>query len=327
MIKTKNIITIPLNTDNILKYITEEEIFRKYILHDFEIDSEVFSAPYRVDKNPSFGIYYNKHLNRLMFKDLSTNQGGDCFTYVSKIFNCSLWQACIKINNDFKLGLGSSMFNKELLPVSNTEIKEKLRKDIKVIYQDFTEIDINYWNQYSISLDTLKFYNVSSCYEYYVNNEFRRRYTKNYPMYAYHFPRTNNYKIYIPNGNKFEKWSTNANNDWDVQGYDQLPEIGDLIFITKSMKDCMVLYELGYSAVATHGEAHYFNPDFIRHLRDRFKRLILFYDNDEAGHICADKISKEYNIETFFTNTIDKDISDYVRNKGKNEGKILLQNI
>lgn len=328
MLSTKDIKTIPLNRENILKYVTEEQIFRKYIPHDFEINTETFHAPYRVDKRPSFGIYYNTHFNKLMFKDLSTKDGGDCFKYVSKIFNCNLWQACIRINEDFNLKLGINTKPNKLIEINDSYKKERIRKEITIKEQEFTDIDINYWKQYSISLDTLKLYNIHSCYEFYVNNEFRRRYTKNYPIYAYYFPRTNNYKIYIPNANKYEKWFTNASNDWDIQGYDQLPETGELIFITKSMKDCMVLYELGYNAVATHGEAHWFNPDFIRHLRDRFKKLIIFYDEDEAGHLCANKISEEYNIEKFFTNDIhNKDISDYVRNRGKEEARILLQNI
>ena len=105
--------------------------------------------------------------------------------------------------------------------------------------------------QFPISLSREVKFNVFSVKNLYINKELKRVYTKNYPIYAYYFPRTGNYKIYIPNENKWNKWDTNANNDWDIQGYDQLPEKGETVYITKSMKDCMVMYELGLNAVAT----------------------------------------------------------------------------
>ena len=71
MISTKNNTYLPLSKDNILKYISDEDIFRKYIKYNFKID-EIFSAPYRIDDHPSFGIYWNSHYQKLMFKDLSS---------------------------------------------------------------------------------------------------------------------------------------------------------------------------------------------------------------------------------------------------------------
>jgi 5S rRNA maturation endonuclease (ribonuclease M5) len=330
MISTKNINTLPLNTNNILKFINDEDIFRKYINHDFKI-GEVFSAEYRDDKKPSFGIYWNDHTNKLMYKDLSKKYGGDCFSYVQLIYKCDFWKALEIINSDFKLGLGGKKL--ELSPTINYEKKEyvKHRKKISIVKQDYTEIDKEYWGEHGITIETLKKYNVFSCQSYSVDNELRRVYVRDYPIYAYYFPRTGNYKIYIPTEKSGLKWATNANNDWDIQGYDQLDNWnGGYIFITKSLKDVMCLYELGFTSVATHAEGHYFNPDFIRHLKERFKNVIIFYDNDESGKICAKKMAEEYKLNTFFlpdyyyNKDQIKDISGLVKFYGKKTGREMV---
>ena len=332
MISTKNINALPLTKENILKFITEEDIFRKYIKHNFKI-GEIFSAEYRVDNKPSFGIYYNQYKNKLMFNDLGkTKESGDCFKYVRLANNnCTYMQALSVINKDFKLGLGGGIYNKDINSTIVNKIEyQRNRKQIDILKQDFTEIDRQYWSSYSISIETLMKYNVFSCKCFSIDGKLVRYYTDNYPIYAYYFPRTNNYKLYIPNEKSAYKWITNANNDWDIQGYDQLPKNGDLLYITKSLKDVMCLYELGYNAVATHGESQYFNPDFIRHLNGRFKRLILFYDNDEAGKIFGSKIGLKFNLEQFYIpdeyylKEDVKDISDFIKKYGKEEARRIM---
>lgn len=331
MISTKHINTLQLSTQNILKFITDEQIFRRYIPYEFEVN-EIFSAPYRTDRNPSFGVYYNIHLDKLMYKDLSTKEGGDCFKYVMKHVynNCTLWEACQQINKDFNLGFGSNGYSVERLKDKNSNyniIKEYKKKKIEFTKQEYTKIDIEYWSKYGITIDTLIKYNVYSCKCIYIENELRRCYVDNYPIYAYYFPRTGNCKIYIPTALKYEKWLTNANNDKDIMGYDQLPESGDLVYITKSMKDVMCLYELGYNAVATHGEGHYINPDFIRHLKGRFKEVKLFYDNDESGKICTKIMSEQLNIGYYLIpdEFQVKDISDFVKKYNKEEACKLIK--
>ena len=330
MISTKNVNTLSLSTDNILKFITEEDIFRKYISYKFEI-GEIFSAEYRDDKKPSFGVYWNSHKNRLMFNDLGKKEGGDCFKYVQLACKCDFLSALNQINKDFNLGLGGGKYKPDLLKtyekVDKTEYLKE-RKKISIIKQDYTQIDLDYWGDYGISKETLEKYNVFSCKCFSVDNEVKRCYVDNYPIYAYFFPRTGNYKIYVPHEIPIHKWATNANNDWDIMGYDQLPKEGDTIYITKSLKDVMCLHELGIISVATHGEGQYFNPDFIRHIKKRFKRVVVFYDNDEAGKICGAKMASEYNLELFYIpdEYKTKDISDFIRERGKAEAYKLIIN-
>lgn len=323
MIST-NRIKPPISKEEILKYVSEEQIFRKFIPYEFKI-GETFCATYREDNNPSFGVYYNRHFNKLMFKDLSRHIGGDCFSYVKLAHNSSFWEALLIIDQSFNLGLHSSKIgSKELIKLENEYKCIKKPKEIGIVPQSFTIIDKEYWSQFYINSSTLRLYNVSSCYKVLIDNKLVRIYTPYFPMYAFHFPKTNHYKIYIPNETKSLKWLTNANNELDIIGYDQLPKNGELVYITKSMKDVMVLYELGIPAVATHGEGQYFNPDFIRHLKGRFKKVVLFYDNDKEGKICGDKIAEMYSLEKFYLEGEEKDISDFIKKYGKDKGREVL---
>lgn len=299
--------------DKILSCISEEDIFAKYI-PNFEVGM-LINSPLREDRNPSFGIYWSDRYNKILFKDYRIGVG-DCFIFVSKLFNLSYTDALKKIANDFNLE--SYQIN-----YSNKEIIKTIRKKNKAILsikaKEFSENELKYWMQFGITKDILREYNVYSVEKYYRDSYLKGWSTNDNPIFAYYFPRTNNLKIYRPFEKEENKWRTNANNDWDVQGYDQLPEKGDLLILTKSMKDVMCLSSLGYNAIATHAEGHLFNPDFFRHLSGRFNKIILFYDNDETGIKTAEKISTIYNLKTIFipyNNLNIKDISDYYKHYG-----------
>lgn len=322
MISTKGIQILPLSKENILLFLTDEIIFRKYINRNFRI-GEVFNSPLRPggDPHPSFGIYYNTFLNKLMYKDQGGGgDGGDCFKFIMRLYNDTFWGACNRINRDFNLNLGGKSYNIHDIKAINTELNiKKVKKDIKFEKRQWSLTDELYWSQYGISLKTLDFFNVHAVNRYWSDGKLLRYYTEKYPIYAYYFPRTGNKKIYVPNDVFPNKWYSNANNNWDIQGYDQLPEKGDLCIITKSMKDVMCLYELGYNSVATHAEGNYINPDFISHLKERFKQVIFFYDNDKTGIVSAEKMSVLYECEYIYIpiKYSEKDISDFYKNQGE----------
>jgi hypothetical protein len=332
MITTKGKQILPLSKENILLFITDEQIFRRYIDKNFEI-GEVFSSPLRPgsDPHPSFAVYYNRFVQKLMYKDHGAGgDGGDCFKFVMRLYKCNFWEACNQINSDFNLNLGGISKDLNLIKQINHDLNiKKEKKDIKFLTQEFNEKDLKDWNSYGITINTLNKYNVYCVNRYWVNDSIRRVYTDKFPIYAYYFPRTKNKKIYIPNEVFPNKWFSNANNEWDIQGYDQLPDKGDLCIITKSMKDVMCLYELGYNAVATHGEGHYINPDFIRHLKERFKKIIFFYDNDKPGLICGERMSALYDCKYTYipVEFEEKDISDFYKNHGKRMSEEILKNI
>ncbi len=154
------------------------------------------------------------------------------------------------------------------------------------------------------------------------------------PCYVYDFPITDyrpkpHLKCYWPTRTT-HRFMGNCSNDRDVQGYDQCSiakkKHADLLVLTKSMKDCMVLHEFGVEAMATHGESQRFDADFIRHLRKYYKRIVSLYDRDLTGMIGgtsgkggARYLWREYEICPYFIDKkyVCKDISDLYKTHGQ----------
>jgi 5S rRNA maturation endonuclease (ribonuclease M5) len=186
---------------------------------------------------------------------------------------------------------------------------------IGIVRQPFTEVDKKYWKQFHISLDTLKKFNVFSIKYFLCNNIVRGIYKEDNPMYAYKVD--DRFKIYRPLASKYTKWRTNLNNI-NIQGYAQLPKKGDLLFITKSLKDVMCLYEMGFYAVSPSSETTFIPNSILEDLRKRFKTIIILFDRDEAGVKNARRCSKEHKLNAMFVHKKfkAKDVSDAVKANG-----------
>ena len=64
--------------------------------------------------------------------------------------------------------------------------------------------------------------------------------------------------------------------------------------VTKSLKDCAVLYEFGIPAIAPISENCYLTEAQHNKLLKRFKHVILLYDNDRPGKIATTKIYRKH---------------------------------
>lgn len=266
----------------------------------------IYNSPFRKDKNPSFGIYYSKRTKQLLFKDHGTGECGNVIKFVSLFtgkteYNDILSDIVDKLNITNNTKLVSS---KQYIPPTETVIG--------VVRQEFTDIDINYWKQFNISINTLKKFNVNSIKYYLCNGIVKGTYKRENPMYAYKV--YNNFKIYRPLADKYTKWRNNLT-DYDIQGYEQLPQKGDILFITKSMKDVMCLHEMGIPAVSPSSESTFLPKDVLEQLKTRFKRIIILFDRDVAGVKRSRKLSRETGLEAMFINKKfkAKDVSDAVK--------------
>ena len=176
-----------------------------------------------------------------------------------------------------------------------------------------------------ISKKTLIKFAVEPISHFWVNNN---RFTCKSISYAFKFK--NRYKIYSPYEEK-NKWLSNTNKT-DVQGYNQLPNKGERLIITSSLKDVMCLYSAGYHAIAMQSEMQTPNEKLISELKQRFNTIEILYDNDfdkvdNPGQSMAKKICDLYGFnniclpETFES----KDPSDLVSKENSfNELKIIL---
>ena len=293
-----------ITIDWILSKVTEYDIYAKYI-GQFKVGM-IYNSPFRKDKNPSFGIYYSKRTKQLLFKDHGTGECGNVIKFVSLFTGKTEYNDILSdivdnlnITNNTKL-----VSSKQYIPPTETVIG--------VVRQEFTDIDINYWKQFNISINTLKKFNVNSIKYYLCNGIVKGTYKRENPMYAYKV--YNNFKIYRPLADKYAKWRNNLT-DYDIQGYEQLPQKGDILFITKSMKDVMCLHEMGYPAVSPSSESTFLPKDVLEQLKTRFKRIIILFDRDAAGVKRSRKLSRETGLEAMFINIKfkAKDISDAVK--------------
>lgn len=296
-----------ITLDWILSKVTEYDIYAKYI-GQFKVGM-IYNSPFRKDKNPSFGIYYSKRTKQLLFKDHGTGECGNVIKFVSLFtgkteYNDILSDIVDKLNITNNTKLVSS---KQYIPPTETVIG--------VVRQEFTDVDINYWKQFNISINTLKKFNVNSIKYYLCNGIVKGTYKRENPMYAYKV--YNNFKIYRPLADKYTKWRNNLTN-YDIQGYEQLPQKGDILFITKSMKDVMCLHEMGIPAVSPSSESTFLPKDVLENLKKRFKSIILLFDRDSSGCKNSIKIYNQYKIKPLFVNKKfnSKDLSDAIKNNG-----------
>lgn len=289
----------------ILSKVTEYDIYSAYI-GNFKVGM-IYNSPFRKDKNPSFGCFYSRTTKQLMFKDHGTGDCGNVIKFVSLLTGLTNYSDILNdIVNKLKITNNTQLVSsKQYIPSTETVIG--------VVRQDFTLIDINYWSQFNISTTTLKKFGVSSIKYYLCNGIVKGIYKDTNPMYAYKV--YNHFKIYRPLADKYTKWRNNLTEN-DIQGFKQLPKTGDILIITKSMKDVMCLYEMGIPAISPSSESTFIPQHCLDSLRKRFKHIIVIYDRDRAGFQNVRKIVHKHNLDFLFVHRKfkSKDISDAVKN-------------
>ena len=153
-------------------------------------------------------------------------------------------------------------------------------------------------------------------------------YKESNPIYAYKFIKPGgeiSYKIYFPLADKKYKWLFSGGSSDDIEGYDQLPWLGDILILTKSLKDCMCYNLIGYPAISLQGEANKLEYEFLNKLYKRFNKIIVNYDNDEQGIKSTNSLVRKYNLDYFYIDDA-KDLSDYLVNNSLEDAKIIINN-
>jgi hypothetical protein len=331
----KDVNNFNLTKKFILEKLTPKEIVEYYLNINLKY-STLINSPFRKDSNPSFGIKIEN--NNVFAKDFSTGETFDCFSIVQKLYNVNFKETLQIINNDFNLIKNDKLNNLNEVKLylnENEELNYSLDKlnNITIEKQDFTRVDVDYWNDFNISISTLDEFNVSSCKRVWLDGKLIRKYSSLNPTYAYAFidelDKNEYYKIYNPlSKDRKNKFLFNGTKNC-IEGMDQLPLHGDILIITKSLKDVMVLYELGYSSISLQGESNKLEDFFYNRLNRRFSKIYSLYDGDEAGLKGASQLELKYNIIPFFIpkKFKTKDISDYIKKYGKNKTELLINRL
>lgn len=322
-----NLNKVPLTKENLMRQVTDVEIYTHYSGSPIAIQSAM-KSPLMKDENPSFG-YFIGNSGEICWRDFRIGSG-DCISFVKEMFNLDFNQALIKIAKDFDVA-DEFDFKDSDVPLSNLEKVQVNRPEtikylaegrkIDIHRRKAEKHDIKFWLDYGISTKTLIKYNVTPIAYYFINGSIIKT-----DKYAYAFieykDMKETYKIYQPFNEHF-KWINNHNESvW--QGWSQLPEKGETLIITKSLKDVMCIDEiLGIPSVALQSESVEPKGKIVQELYSRFEDIYILYDNDfdkekNWGQISSEKLSKHYG---FYNVMIQdkwksKDFSDLVKNHG-----------
>ena len=322
----KYLIQPKIDKDFILSKINQESIMQHYTGNDVTSKKLVTSC-LRSDNHVTCG-YYKSKSGVLYMHDFATGEHLDCWNLVMKMFNVNYYQALEIIAKDFCL-IDSNIVKTK--PVIVPEIKETESAIIQVQIKSFTQKELDWWQQFGINKKILKKYHIYSLQYVFLNGELRFTSSEKCPIYGYYFGKDKNskelWKIYFPfNKEKGIRFINNLPKKV-LQGYHQLPKTGDLLVITKSMKDVASMYGFGITAVSTPSESTFISDKQLEEFKSRFKHIVVLYDSDRPGKHNLWMIRKKYPELNYFvlSNNLEKDFTDTLKVIGVDKMKELIK--
>lgn len=304
-----------------------EEYYMSYYL-EIPTNKGLFCSPLRSDNNPTCS-FFRTASGVLKMKDFATGFSGDFINVVMEKYKVAYHRALRIVANDFDIIHYDDLIKNELIAQDNgIKIEQNTPAIIQVTVGEFSDRDLRWWAQFGITLETLKKFKVFRANYVFLNGSVTSTYQDYDPSYAYYFGKKDGleqWKIYYPFRKKF-RFLLNCTH---TQGLNQLPSSGDILVITKSLKDVMSLYELGISAIAPQSEVVVVDAKEIDRIRPFYTHLIWNGDPDKAGYLFMIKNRKQYSgtCMTFDKKCNAKDVSDYIKMYGLNKTKALFEEL
>lgn len=272
----------------------------------------VSPACLRVDHKPTCAFYKSKR-GDLIYKDFA-GITGNFVSIVMEIFKVSYYKALNIIANDFGIVKSDNYeVHKPKLIYTGAILKENNKAKIQVEIKDFSKKELDWWSSFGISLNTLKKFRVFSIKHIFLNNNYFSTSTESSPIYGYYggidVDGDELWRLYMPTKRSYRFMSNWSSRLW--QGSKQLPKEGSHCIIIKAMKDLMLLYEFGLTAVAPTSENILMSEIQMNKLITKYNNILVFFDNDLAGVKAANKYKKAFGIRCIFIKRkYTKDISD-----------------
>lgn len=289
-----------INKNDILKYITEEQIFELVFgFQPKEFDYVV--SPFRADDNPGCWFSVSPESGKLKFVDFGSKTiirntkmiTIDCFDAVQIYYKFdNLYETLNFIREKLIKG-------KDLALIKNIIYQKKKKKEtiINIETRLWSQNDKNFWSRYQISSVNLIEDKVFPVKRFKVLNAKNGDYSSIVRdiCYAYTDFENSKKKLYRPSQKGKNKWISNCNQN-DIGGINTLDNNGDLLLITKAYKDWRVLKNQGIKNIIwLQNEGVVPNLDLLIPLCQRFNRVVVFYDNDDTGIESSKKVSNIIN--------------------------------
>ncbi len=270
---------------HILKYVSERDIFG-LVFSQIPNKKVYITSPFRIDRNPKCWFDVDNN-NKLWFNDFGCDKKSrDCFDAVKEYYNLSNFYDVLAFIKERLID------NKNLNPTVKKNIQLTERKTpvkINIYTRGFNDKDKDYWQQYDISKQNLIKDKVFPLLKYKLLGTKKGNflYKSRDISYAYTGFKDDRKKIYNPYSNK--KFITNCTKD-DIGGIDNILFDGKQLVISKSYKDYRVLKNQGLNAIWFQNEGMYPSKEILLPIIERFKKVLIFFDNDQAGINASSKL-------------------------------------
>ena len=289
--------------DEILDYTNRGlEVFCFYMSIDFVLKRN-FRNPLYDDHKASCNIYFDVKLQCYRMKDFGNDfYSGDCFWFAAMMLGLDVRtefpKVLASIIRDLQLNLRiddkqtpaphpmrkyKNLHNEKKENKGMTETDND-KKWYKCYEQVFQTSELSYWLKYGITTKTLQRYNVKSLVRYEALSNQGKTYTllssQDEPMFCYMMG--DFVKVYRPFSKLRFVYGGEKREDY-IFGFEQLPNKGDMLFITGGEKDVLSLSAHHFHAICFNSETATIPENVIESLQLRFRHIIILYDTDETG--------------------------------------------
>lgn len=307
-----------------------QETYLEYYL-GIPVKKGIFKSPLREDNSPTCSFYKNAS-GDIILKDFSGQFYGNFINVVMYKYGLTYAQAIKMIANDFGY-IKHPTYKKNPKPITISETCYEPPKEsiIQVEIQEFSKEELEWWIQFGITEEILRKFKVFSCKTIFLDGNFFMESSRRCPIFGYYRGKNADgfelWRIYFPKHRKNELRFLSNWKSFLLQGSKQLPERGDTLVVTKSMKDLMCLYSMGITAIAPNSENLFLTDNQYCKLKERFDRIVVFYDNDLPGIHNMNKIRKGHDVQCVWIPRKygAKDISDFYKMYGRDETLKLIE--
>lgn len=304
--------------DVLLGKTSEFDIMRFYL--NIDVLPALINSPLRQDRNASVSIFSPDGV-KVFYKDFGTGEHGSIFDLLGRMWNRTFSETITKIWDD----IDRVKHNRINLNRTRRGVIHKSNSILEVRTRQWFDYDMEYWNSYGINREWLEFGDVYPISHILIT---RDNITKIIPaeklayVYVERKDGKVSLKVYQPKSQRLKWLSKHDSSVWDL--WSRLPDRGDTLFITSSRKDALCLWEnTGIPSVSLQGEGYVPKEKVINQLKQRFGRVIIFFDNDydkdeNHGHIYASRLSGMFDLDMVEipSEYKSKDPSDLFKNHG-----------
>lgn len=293
----------------------------------------IIKSPLRLDRHPSFGIY-SRDGKRIYYHDFATKDRGSIFQLLMKLWDVNYNEMLQRIDKDLSK-IPSCKNNISITKTTLNNSSKTYNKDtnLECKVRPWKNYDFEYWEQYGISEEWLKFGDIYPI-SHLILTKSGSRFSIPAEKYAYAYVERKDgnisLKIYQPYSTDF-KWSNKHDGSvWDL--WTKLPEKGEHLIITSSRKDALCIWEnTGIPAISLQAESYLPKQHVVQQLKDRFKNIYVLYDNDfqsdeNHGRILGEMMANEFNLIQIEIpiEYKSKDTSDLCKNYGRQQVKEVI---